>query len=302
MLGLRVLRASRTLGHGGLSTISSASFLGISFSKQTVSNHPELSRVRDIVISAAQAVGLGPSLVQDVSVKDDGSVVTETDHLLQEHIFSELRDNWPDVPVMGEEMEHARQASIVRNGQSRFWTLDPLDGTTNFTMGFPFYGISLALVTAGEVELGVVYDPVRDECFHAVSGGGAFLNGYPLQTVNAGIELHTCVANVDLKRLVGQLAERLVRYPPYRSQRNLGACVLEWCWMAAGRIQLYLHGGQQMWDYAAGSLILREAGGMFSTFKGAPLDCQLFTKRSVIAAINQELYQQWFHWVADNDK
>jgi myo-inositol-1(or 4)-monophosphatase len=203
---------------------------------------------------------------------------------------------------MGEEMEHARQASIVKNGQARFWTLDPLDGTTNFAMGFPFYGVSLALVTDGEVELGVVYDPVRDECFHAVSGGGAFLNGQLLQTVTTGIELDACVANVDLKRLVGQLAERLVRYPPYRSQRNLGACVLEWCWMAAGRIQLYLHGGQQMWDYAAGSLILQEAGGVFSTVKGLPLDCQLFTKRSVVAAINQDLYQQWFHWISENDK
>lgn len=267
-----------------------------------MTDNPNLVEVRDIVVAIAKEVGLGSSLIKDVSVKDDGSVVTEIDHLLQEKIFSALRDNWPNIPLMGEEMEHAQQASIVQNGKSRFWTLDPLDGTTNFTMGFPFYGISLALVTNGEVELGVFYDPVREETFHAVAGGGAFLNGQPLQTAAAGIELHTCVANVDLKRLVGQLAERLVRYPPYRSQRNLGACVLEWCWLAAGRIQLYLHGGQRMWDYAAGSLILREAGGIFSTLKGTPLDCQLLTKRSVAAAINQELYQQWFCWVNENDK
>ena len=109
------------------------------------------------------------------------------------------------------------------------------------------------------------------------------------------------MANVDLKRLVRKLADRLVQFPPYRSQRNLGSCVLEWCWVAAGRIQLYLHGGQRMWDYAAGSLILREAGGMFSTLRGAPLDCQVFTKRSVVAAINEDLYREWFLWLREND-
>jgi myo-inositol-1(or 4)-monophosphatase len=228
-------------------------------------------------------------------------VVTTADHLLQEKISSALRERWPDIPFMGEEMEHARQVRIVNAEGGTFWTLDPLDGTTNFSMGFPFYGVSLALVNAGEVALGVVYDPVRDECFHAVSGEGAYLNEQRLQTNATGIELRACVANVDLKRLVGQLAERLVRFPPYRSQRNLGACVLEWCWVAAGRIQLYLHGGQRMWDYAAGSLILREAGGMFSTLKGASLDCQVFTKRSVVAAVNEELYRQWFRWLCEND-
>ena len=262
---------------------------------------PDPGVVREIVIEAARGVGVGKSLLRDASIKDDGSVVTTADHLLQERISATLRQRWPDIPFMGEEMEHARQVRIVNAKGGTFWTLDPLDGTTNFSMGFPFYGVSLALVSAGEVVLGVVYDPVRDECFHAVSGQGAHLNEQRLQTNATGIELRACVANVDLKRLVGQLAERLVRFPPYRSQRNLGACVLEWCWVAAGRIQLYLHGGQRMWDYAAGSLILREAGGMFSTLKGASLDCQVFTKRSVVAAVNEELYRQWYRWLCEND-
>ena len=262
---------------------------------------PDSDVVREIVIEAARDAGVGQSLLRDASIKDDGSVVTIADHLLQERISAALRQRWPDIPFMGEEMEHARQARIVNAKGGTFWTLDPLDGTTNYSMGFPFYGVSLALVSAGEVALGVVYDPVRDECFHAVSGQGAYLNEQQLQTNATGIELRACVANVDLKRLVGQLTERLVRFPPYRSQRNLGACVLEWCWVAAGRIQLYLHGGQRMWDYAAGSLILREAGGMFSTLKGETLDCQVFTKRSVVAAVNEELYRQWFRWLREND-
>jgi fructose-1,6-bisphosphatase/inositol monophosphatase family enzyme len=114
--------------------------------------------------------------------------------------------------------------------------------------------------------------------------------------------LRDCVANVDYKRLVSGLADRLVRYPPYRSQRNLGSCVLEWCWLAAGRLQLYLHGGQRMWDYAAGSLILREAGGKFTTVAGNPLDCRKFTKRSVIAATSPELHALWLAWIRENQQ
>ncbi len=263
---------------------------------------PDPAAVREIVVKATRWAGVKQPLIRDSSLKDDGSIVTTADHLLQDTISNALCKEWPDIAFMGEEMEHARQARIVKAKGKRFWTLDPLDGTTNFSMGFPFYGVSLALVNAGQVELGVVYDPVRDECFHAVSGRGAYLNNKRLKTTLTGIELRSCVANVDLKRLVGQLADRLVRFPPYRSQRNLGACVLEWCWVAAGRIQLYLHGGQRMWDYAAGSLILSEAGGMSSTLRGAPLDCQVFTKRSVVAAVNEELYKEWFRWLCENDE
>lgn len=266
-----------------------------------MSSIPDPVVIQEIVADAVRVSGLRQPLIRDTLFKDDGSVVTSTDHLLQDVISESLRQLWPDIPFMGEEMEHQHQAEIVNRMGGQFWTLDPLDGTTNFTMGFPFYGVSLALVTDGEVDLGVVYDPVRDELFHAVRGCGAYLNGQLLQTTAEMIDLDLCVANVDLKRLVAQLAERLVRSPPYRSQRNLGSCVLEWCWLAAGRIQLYLHGGQRMWDYAAGSLILHEAGGACSTLKGATLNCQVLTKRSVVAAVNETLYKEWFQWLREND-
>ncbi|GIT26704.1 MAG: hypothetical protein CM1200mP41_27480 [Gammaproteobacteria bacterium] len=150
--------------------------------------------------------------------------------------------------------------------------------------------------------MGVVYDPIRNEVFSAIVNGGAFLNDRPLHTPDTGLMLRQCIANVDYKRLVAHLAERLVRYPPYRSQRNLGSSVLEWCWLAAGRVQLYLHGGQRMWDYAAGSLILREAGGVFTTLEGLPFDCRKITKRSVVAAVNSELHHAWLQWIWQNDE
>ncbi len=261
----------------------------------------DFSIIRGIVIDAVKNSGIAKSGLQETSIKEDGSVVTQTDHFLQNTISKKLYDRWPDIPFMGEEMAHEQQVDIVNAKKSQFWTLDPLDGTTNFSMGFPFYGVSLALIKNGEAEFGIVYDPIRDECFYAISGEGAFLNNQRIKTVSTGIELGDCVASVDLKRLVGQLADRLVRFPPYRAQRNLGACVLEWCWVASGRIQLYVHGGQRMWDYAAGSLILHEAGGVFSTLTGNTLNCKVFTKRSAVAAINDELYRDWFRWLREND-
>ena len=263
---------------------------------------PDVEAVRAIVLAAAQDAGLDQFRLRDRSVKEDGTVVTQTDHRIQAFIARELQANWPQFTFMGEEMEHRQQARIVGGDGACFWALDPLDGTTNFSMSLPFYGVSLGLVIDGTVQLGVVYDPVRDELFSAASGQGAFLNGEKLTTPDTDIPIRRCIANVDYKRLVSQLADRLVRYPPFGAQRNLGSCVLEWCWLAAGRIQLYLHGGQRMWDYAAGSLILAEAGGAFTTIRGMPLDCRTFTKRSVVAAINPELQQQWLAWIVENDE
>ncbi|KAA3621520.1 MAG: inositol monophosphatase family protein [Proteobacteria bacterium] len=228
--------------------------------------------------------------------KDDGSVVTRTDAAIQSFVEERLLERFPSVPFIGEEMSHARQVAVMCGDAPRFWVLDPLDGTTNFVAGFPFYGISLALVGVGGPELGVVHDPVRGETFCAARGKGAWLNGKPL-VPHTVPNLSRCVANVDYKRLTRSVAERLVRSPPYRSQRNLGSCVLEWCWLAAGRFQLYLHGGQRLWDYAAGSLILEEAGGVARSFEGKPLHGGGPGKRSVIAAASPELQSQWSAWI-----
>ena len=139
---------------------------------------------------------------------------TEFDHKMQELILTQLTRTWPEYSFLGEEMEHDDQARVVESRDNGFWVLDPIDGTTNFSMGFPFYGVSLALVIDGQVRLGVVFDPVRGECFSAVQGKGAELNGLALSTPKHPFALRDCVANVDYKRLVSGLADRLVRYPP----------------------------------------------------------------------------------------
>ncbi len=264
---------------------------------------PDLQAVTSVLHEAVAKEGL--DRYREVIGRDkkktkfDGSFVTELDQRLQESILSACMDRWPQYDVLGEEMDHSNQVRVCSSDSPGFWVLDPLDGTTNFIAGFPFFGVSLALIIRGEPKLAIVYDPVRGEYFSAKHGEGAKLNGQPL-CPSPEREIDQCIANIDYKRLVKELAERLVSSPPYRSQRNLGACVLEWCWLAAGRIHLYLHGGQKLWDYAAGSLILKEAGGDAITLAGNSLEYSKLKKQSVVAANNQELLHNWYRWIAQN--
>lgn len=262
---------------------------------------PDIKVLKNILIDAAQAQipRSDEAVLLDHSAKPDGSIVTRVDDRLQRDIFSRLMDNWPDIPMLGEEMPHQEQARMLEFSDHGLWVLDPLDGTTNFTVGFPMFALSLAYVKNGETQQAVIYDPNRHECFYAQRGRGAFLNERRLQA--GGIEcLSDCVANVDYKRLTGDLAERLVSCPPYRSQRNIGSCVLEWCWLAANRIQLYLHGGQHLWDHAAGRLILSEAGGRASRIEGIPISSDKLVKQSAVAACSDLLYEKWFAWISQH--
>jgi myo-inositol-1(or 4)-monophosphatase len=96
-----------------------------------------------------------------------------------------------------------------------------------------------------------------------------------------------------------ELAQRIARQPPYASQRSFGSVALDWAWLAAGRGQVYLHGKQKLWDYAAGWLILSEAGGVSSTLDGQRGFRASLTPRSALAASSPALFDDWFHWLTD---
>ncbi len=105
------------------------------------------------------------------------------------------------------------------------------------------------------------------------------------------------VALIDLKRLPRALAARLASDPPYQSQRSFGAVALDWCWLAAGRCHVYLHGQQKLWDYAAGCLILQEAGGQAVTLEGEAVFATTLEPRSAAAALDPEVFRQWTAWL-----
>ncbi|MBI3545392.1 MAG: inositol monophosphatase family protein [Gammaproteobacteria bacterium] len=260
---------------------------------------PSLETLRDIVRTAARDELM--SRFADVTrhVKQDGSVVTEADTAMQRRLQSDLAQRWPQYDFLGEEMsgtEHERIAALAGKG---LWCVDPLDGTSNYATGIPFFSVSVALLIKGRLELGLVYDPVRDECFMARHGAGARLNDNALGTHKLPLpdSLRRCIAVVDFKRLTSSLAAPLAARPPYGSQRNFGASSLEWCWLADGRFQLYLHGGQKLWDYAGGNLILTEAGGRAATLEGEPVFSPGLAPRSVVAAVTPELFCAWQDWL-----
>ncbi len=257
-----------------------------------------LSLLKQLVIDAGQEELLPRFQHTGFSYKQDGSVVTEADLSVQARLQQVLLDLSPQIPLLGEEMTEQEQASIIDDGTATFWCLDPLDGTSNFASGIPFFSISLALIENGQPVIGIIYDPVRDECFTAGCGQGATLNDKPLRADDTPHEsLSRCTAIIDFKRLPGDLAARLASNPPYSSQRSFGSVALDWAWLAAGRGQVYLHGKQKLWDYAAGWLILAEAGGVSSTLDGVSGFQAMLEPRSAVAASNTELYQQWVEWL-----
>lgn len=258
---------------------------------------PELERLCDIVKSAAQQELLPRFADVTRNIKGDGSIVTIADRAIQDRLESELRDLAPDYRLLGEEMSLDEQKARLHQPGAGLWIVDPLDGTSNFAAGIPFYAVSVALMVDGRIVLGVVYDPVRDECFSAAEDGPAYLNGAPLKGYASPESLRRCVATVDFKRLPTSLVLRLMHSPPYSSQRSFGSVALDWCWAAAGRFHVYLHGRQKIWDYAAGLLILERMGGYSCALDGAPVFSPRGEPRSAIAALDPEIFKQWRNWL-----
>lgn len=232
--------------------------------------------------------------------KSDGSLLTATDLALQESIGKILSSRFPHIPVLGEEMAEDEQAAILATGHC--WLLDPLDGTSNFSHGIPVYSVSLALLQQGEVVAGLVYDPNRDECFHALKGMGAYLDHQVLDRRNdEPARLDQAMAIIDTKRLPAGLAVAIATEHPYHSQRSFGSVALDWCWLAAGRMQTYLHGKQKLWDFAAGALIAKEAGCLTATMQNEHILLSPLTlkARSAVGA-SPSFAASWPEWIRNH--
>ncbi len=232
-----------------------------------------------------------------VEIKLDGSVLSHLDEILQNEIQVVLKEHWPEYGFLAEEMSVFDRGKVLAKSDQAFWCLDPLDGTSNFTAGNPFWCVSLGLIDKDQIYAGIVYDFERDECFTALKGQGAFLNGKKIVKKDSVQELEHCIANIDFKRLDKKLAHYLIDTQKFRSQRNFGSCALEWCWLAVDRIQVYLHGGMKLWDYAAGQLILEEAMGASSNLLLEPVFNPKQENQSVIAASNKKLFSLWSNYL-----
>jgi myo-inositol-1(or 4)-monophosphatase len=195
-------------------------------------------------------------------------LVTEADKRSEEAVFELLERRHPEDGILSEESE-------ARSGTSgRRWIVDPLDGTVNFAHGFPCWAVSVALEAAQEIVVGVVLDPSTGEVFEAVRGEGAWLNGERLR-VSATGDLDDALLCTGFPYDIREEPERVLRLFEaliLRCQgvRRPGSAALDLCYVAAGRADGFWEEKLYPWDTAAGVLLVREAGGIVSTFEGRP--------------------------------
>ncbi len=192
--------------------------------------------------------------------------VTEIDHASEAEVLSILREHRPDDAILAEE-----SGGTIPEG--RLWIVDPLDGTVNFVHGIPHVAVSIGLWDGNEPVVGVIYDPLRDECFSAEAGRGAFLNGKPIQ-VSATTDLDLSVTATGFPYDHGDYPAEYAHaveavLVAVNGIRRFGSAALDLAWVAAGRYEAYWELGIQPWDQAAGIVLVREAGGRVTDMRGS---------------------------------
>ncbi len=227
--------------------------------------------------------------VQQIRKKGETDLVTEADLAAEKIVMEMLHHYFPKDNILSEE------AGGLGGSSARTWIIDPLDGTTNFTHGYPFFAVSIGLEVENEVVLGVVYNPAMDEFFEARRGTGALLNGNPIHVSHAEKLKDSLLATgfpYDLERGGNRLFEWYrVMSMASRGVRRAGAAALDLCYVAAGRLDGLWEEGLKPWDAAAGVVIVKEAGGQLSTCRGEPYTPY---RESIIACtplIHEEMIQ-----------
>jgi myo-inositol-1(or 4)-monophosphatase len=198
--------------------------------------------------------------------KSRNDFVTQVDHMAEAAIIEVIRDHYPDHAILAEE-------SGASGDHEYQWIVDPLDGTTNYVHGFPVFAVSIGVARRGELEHGVVYDPLRQEIFSASRGQGAQLDGRRIRVSKRTTLQQSLVATgfpyranlMHLDRYLNMLRAVMLESS---GVRRPGSAALDLCYVAAGRVDAFFELGLSKWDMAAGALIVREAGGRISDFHG----------------------------------
>lgn len=221
-----------------------------------------------------------------IEFKSEINLVTEVDKASEQMIIAKIVANFPDHDVLAEEGFGHRKDSIYK------WIIDPLDGTTNFAHSYPLWCVSIALECQGQIVVGVVYDPLKDEMFSAMRGAGAFLNGR-----NICVSSHKLLSQALLatgfaynvretaNNNLQQFGKMLLKA---QSVRRDGVAALDLCYVACGRYDGYWELNLFPWDMAAGLLIVEEAGGQVTRYNGAPFS--VYDKE--ICATNGKIHEQ----------
>jgi len=230
------------------------------------------SFIKELAFKAGEILKNKFRKINHLKFKKDNlrDIVTEADTLSESYIIEQLITNFPLVNIISE--EKAPEEEIDSN--SNYFVIDPLDGTTNYAHGYPHFAVSIAYIKGQEVLTGVVFDPVKNEMFHAIKNKGAYLN-------NLKINVSNCQNLISALTATGFPYNR--KYPnnidrfnkiinKVKGIRRDGSAALNLCYVACGRFDAYFELKLNPWDIAAGALILQEAGGKITDYAGKSFD------------------------------
>ena len=222
-------------------------------------------------VAKAVALEAGAILVErfhkekQITVKGRGDIVTDVDTFVESKILNTLGKEFPEAGLLGEE------SSMADLDTGYVWVIDPIDGTRNYASGIPLFSLVIGLVQDGEVLLGINYDPLRKEMFHAEKGKGAFLNDKRLQ-VTEKRSIEDSIIGFDLsyndQGAANTMDVILSIWPEMQTARIMGSAALGISYVAAGRTDLYFHHKLQPWDQVAGIILVQEAGGVITDRNG----------------------------------
>ena len=221
---------------------------------------------------------LDPTSAGEIIIKNRNDFVTAADLGVQRRLCEELKRRYPDFAFMGEEdKDHTVDPSVPT------FILDPIDGTTNYIFSYGLSAVSLALCHKGVAVIGAVYNPHTDELFYAERGKGATLNGKPIRVPDATspAEVIAAVGTMPYRKEYADELFSIARalYLDCIDIRRSGSAAIDCCYAAAGRVGLYAERGLKVWDYAASTVIIEEAGGKITDWSGNPVP--LFGSSSV---------------------
>ncbi len=218
--------------------------------------------------------------IKSISYKGRMNLVTDVDKASEDIIFRRLSRHFPDYKVLSEEA-----GGSYRISSQPKWVIDPLDGTTNYAHGFPVFSVSIALEKSGSIVLGVVYDPTRNELFSAAKDMGAFCNNKRIKVSSVKLIEKSLLATgfpykfgKDMQRNVENFKNFMMRA---QAVRRAGSAALDLCYVAYGRFEGFWEQDLHAWDTPAGAIIVKEAGGVLSNFKGEPFN---HYKKEIVAS------------------
>ncbi|MDE6404524.1 MAG: inositol monophosphatase [Lachnospiraceae bacterium] len=222
-----------------------------------------------------------------IRTKGRADYVTRVDTDIQDFLARGLGKRFPDIQFLGEE------EGLHEMSGDTYWILDPIDGTTNLIHDYQHSVVSLALCEKGEITLGVVYDPFREDVYHAQKGKGSFLNGSPIH-VSEAEALGETIISVGTSPYDRELAEknfqRIQRvFDRAQDIRRTGSAAMDLAYVACGRTGGFFEPRLSPWDFAAGMLLVREAGGQVTDFAGEPL---VFSRRGSVVASNGKIHEE----------